>query len=261
MIMKGFMPMQEIFSVINQKGGVAKTTTSHALGAGLALRGFRVLFVDLDPQGNLTYVLGINEPDDGIPTSMSVMMGHSPAERAILQCENYACIPASPSLVGADLELTQEGKEFRLRDALKPIKRNYDYIIIDTPPALGILMVNALTASSGVIIPAQADMFSLQGIARLYSTIDTVKRHCNPTLQIKGILLTRYSPRTIVSKGLRDMMEKTATQLETIVYRTAIREAIAIKESQAMRQDIHFYAPKGSVSADYQAFIEEVLAQ
>jgi chromosome partitioning protein len=253
--------MKDIFSIINQKGGVAKTTTCHALGAGLALNGFRVLFIDLDPQGNLTHVLGIDELDDSIPSSMSVLMGKSTPMKAILQCENYACIPASPSLVGADLELTQTGKEFRLRDALEAIKKSYDYIVIDTPPALGILMINAMAASSGVIVPAQADIFSLQGITRLYSTIDMVKRHCNPTLQIKGILLTRYSPRTIVSKGLRDMIEKAAAQLGTSVYRTAIREAIAIKESQAMRQDIHSYAPKGSVTADYLAFIEEVLAQ
>jgi chromosome partitioning protein len=253
--------VREILSVVNQKGGVAKTTTCHALGAGLALKGFRVLFVDLDSQGNLTHVLGIDELDDSIPNAMSILEGRTTATRAILQCENYACIPSSPSLVGADIELTQEGKEFRLMDALEPIKTSYDYIVIDTPPALGILMINAMAASSGVIVPAQADMFSLQGIARLYSTIDMVKRHCNPKLQIKGILLTRYSPRTIVSKGLKDMIEKTAAQLGTVVYRTTIREAIAIKESQAMRQDIHAYAPKGSVTADYQAFIEEVLSQ
>jgi chromosome partitioning protein len=260
-ILRGRMEMKGILSIINQKGGVAKTTTSQALGTGLALKGFRVLFIDLDSQGNLTSALGIDEPGGGDPSAMSVLKGETPASAAIVQRELWGCIPSSPSLMGADMELTGGGKEYRLRNTLEPIKEKYDYIVIDTPPALGVLMVNALTASTGAIVPAQADVFSLQGIARLYSTIDMVKQYCNPELRIKGILITRYNPRTTISKGLRDMIEKTAKELDTIVYKTAIREAIAIREAQAMQQDIHTYAPKGNVSADYRAFTEEILSQ
>jgi chromosome partitioning protein len=157
--------------------------------------------------------------------------------------------------------LTQTGKEFRLKEALAPIQENYDYIIIDTPPALGILTINALTACTGIIVPAQADIYSLQGIGQLYGTIKPVRQYCNPELRILGILLTRYNQRSIISRDIAEMMAQTAAQLETIVYKATIREAVAVKEAQARQRDIYSYAPKGRVTADYASFVEEVLAQ
>jgi chromosome partitioning protein len=248
--------MKEAFAIINQKGGVGKSTTAHALGAGLSFKGFRVLFVDLDAQANLTHTLSIKP---GGPISMDVLMREATAPQAIVHGERWDCIPAAPALSGADMTLNVTGKEYRLREALEPIAGNYDYIVIDTPPALGILAVNALTACTGVIIPAQADIYSLQGIGHLYGTIETVRKYCNPNLHIKGILLTRYNPRSILTRDITDMIEQTAKELNTIVYKTAIREAIAIKEAQARQRDIFDYAPKGNATEDYRRFVEEVL--
>ena len=248
----------KVVAIINQKGGVGKSTTALALGAGLSLKGFKILFIDLDAQGNLTHTLGASK--DGI-TSVDILTREAGASEAIFKGEHWDYIIGSPTLAGADMILTQTGKEFRLKEALGPVRENYDYIIIDTPPALGILTVNALAACTGIIIPAQADIYSLQGIGHLYGTIKTVKQYCNPELRIMGILLTRYNPRSILSRDISEMIEQTAAQLETKVYKTSIREAIAIKEAQARQQDIYSYAPKGKATADYKAFVKEVLEQ
>lgn len=135
---------------------------------------------------------------------------------------------------------------------------NYDYIIIDTPPALGLLTINALTASDGIIITAQADIYSLQGIGQLHETIEAVKKYCNPALHLQGILLTRYSPRAVLSRDMGEMIEATASQIKTFVYKTVIRECISLKEAQARKQDIFTYAPKSNASKDYLSFIGEL---
>jgi chromosome partitioning protein len=157
--------------------------------------------------------------------------------------------------------LTAVGKEYRLKEALEALQGNYDYAIIDTPPALGILTVNALTACTGVLIPAQADIYSLQGISQLYGTLQTVRKYCNPSLKVMGILLTRYSGRAIISREVAEMIEETAAQLHTKLYQTKIREATAIKEAQARRQSIYEYAPKSNATTDYKALIDEILRE
>lgn len=248
--------MQEIISIINQKGGVGKSTTAQALGAGLILKGFKVLLIDLDAQGNLSYTAGADIT--GL-TVIDVLEQRTSPEQAIQRTAQGDIIPASPSLAGADMLLTQTGKEYRLKEAIEPLKSMYDYFIIDTPPALGILTINALTACTGVIIPAQADIYSLQGIGQLYHTIKTVKQYCNPDLKIKGILLTRHNNRTVLSRDMAEMIEETAKQLNTIVYKTTIRETVTVKEAQASRTDLYSYSPKSNAAADYTAFIEEVI--
>jgi chromosome partitioning protein len=248
--------MKETYAIINQKGGVGKSTTAHALGVGLSLRGHRVLFIDLDAQANLTHTLAIES--NGF-ISMDVLSRNATAAEAIVSGARWDCIPAAPELAGADMTLNATGKEYRLKEALEPINDQYEYIIIDTPPALGILTINALTACTGVIIPAQADIYSLQGIGHLYGTIETVRKYCNPNLSIKGILLTRYNPRSILTRDITDMIKQTAKELKTIVYKTTIREAVAIKEAQARQRDIFEYAPKGKATEDYHMFVGEVL--
>jgi chromosome partitioning protein len=248
----------KIIAIINQKGGVGKSTTAHALGAGLSLKGFKALFVDLDAQGNLTHTL--NAPQGGL-TAMEILTKEVETSNVVHKGDRWDCIFGTPILAGADMMLTQTGKEFRLKEALEPIQGNYDYIVIDTPPALGILTINALTACTGIIVPAQADIYSLQGIGQLYETIKPVRQYCNHELRILGILLTRYNQRSIISRDIAEMMEQTATQLGTIVYKATIREAVAVKEAQARQRDIYSYAPKGRVTADYTAFVEEVLEQ
>ena len=248
--------MKEAFVVINQKGGVGKSTTALALGAGLLLKGFNVLYIDLDAQGNLTDTLGATS--DGF-TVLDVLARTATAEQAIQKLPHGDVIPACPALSGADTVLTSVGKEYPLQEALEPIKARYDYIIVDTPPALGVLTINALTACTGAIIPSQADVYSLQGISQLYNTIETVKRYCNPSLKIIGIILTRYSSRSVLSREIAEAIEATANELQTILFKAKIREAVAIKESQAQRQSIFSYAPKSNVATDYVEFIEELL--
>lgn len=248
--------MKESIAIINQKGGVGKSTTAVALGAGLLGKGHTVLYIDLDAQGNLTHTLGIDASDF---TSIDLLAKRANIHDVLQPLGQGAIIPASPALAGADTIIIELGKEYKLKEALEEIADLYDYIIMDTPPALGVLTVNALTACTSVIIPAQADIYSLQGINQLYATIETVKQYCNTSLRVRGILLTRYNARSVLSRDIAEIMEKTAEKLQTRVFDTTIREAIAIKESQVHRQDIYTYAPKSNAALDYTAFIDEFL--
>ena len=246
----------KIIAVINQKGGVGKSTTAEALIAGLSLKGYSCLAIDLDAQGNFSYTAGAKT--DGA-TILGVLTGEVKAKDAIQHLKGGDMIAASNTLAGADAFITNTGKEYKLKEALEELKGMYQYIIIDTPPALGILTVNALTACHSVIIPAQADIYSLQGIEKLAETIKPVKKYCNPSIYIEGILLTRYSPRSVLSRDVAEIAEKLAEKLGTKVFKTTIREAIAIKEAQISQQSLFEYAPKAKVTEDYRAFIEELL--
>lgn len=245
----------KVIAVVNRRGGVGKTATAHALGAGLMQRGYSVLFVDLDSQSNLSFDVGATAT---ALTSMEVLTGTATAKEAIQKAKGGDIISASPSLAGADTALDGTGKEYRLKEALETL-RGYDYIIIDTPPALGVLTVNALTSATLAVIPAQAEVHSLQGIGLLSEAIEAVKRYTNPKLKIAGILITRYNGRAILSKQMRDSIEERAKELHTKVFITPIRECIAIKEAQALQSDIFTYAPKSNATEDYTAFIEELL--
>lgn len=245
-----------IIAIANRKGGVGKSTTAAALVSGLTLKGYRVLAVDLDAQRNLTSTMSARVDSK---TALGVLTGDITAKEAIRKTESGDIIPASKSLSGADAILTETGKEYRLKEALEPVKEWYDYCIIDSPPALGILTVNALTAANSVIIPAQADIYSLEGIEDLQETIQPVRKYCNPTLEIQGILLTRYSPRSILSRDVTTLAEQLAEQLETSLFKATIREAVAVKEAQISQQSLFTYAPKAKVTEDYKAFIEEFL--
>lgn len=247
--------MQTI-AIINQKGGVGKSTTALAIGAGLTLEGYSVLYVDLDAQGNLSFTMGATTQGYN---SLGVLQRTETIKEEIQHTEQGDIIASSPTLAGADTVITETGKEYRLKEALEHISGEYDYCIIDTPPALGILTVNALTACNGAIIPAQADIYSLQGISQLNGTIQTVKRYCNKDLSIMGIVLTRYNSRSIISREVAEMIEQTAEQLSTKLYGSKIRECIAIKESQATRKNIFAYAPRSNASTDYKALVKEIL--
>lgn len=246
--------MKNTIAIVNRRGGVGKTATAHAIGAGLSHRGYKTLFVDLDSQCNLTYDLGASAPLG----SMEVLSGTATAQEAIQHTDGGDIIPASPSLAVADTTLESTGKEYRLKEALEPLAGQYDYIIIDTPPALGVLTVNALTACDSAIIPAQAEIHSLQGIGLLYETIKAVQKYTNPNLSIKGILITRYNKRAIISRDMRDNLEATAKNLGTIVFDTPIRECTAIKEAQAKQTDIFTYAPRSNASQDYTALLNDI---
>lgn len=246
------------FTVTNQKGGAGKTSTALALAAGLALRGYKVLSVDLDAQGNMTYTAGAKSAG---ATVLGVITGEIKARDAIQHTETGDIIPANKALFGADAFITDTGKEYRLKEALEPIQDEYDYIVVDTPPTLGILTINALTACQSVIIPAQADIYSLQGIEQLAETIKPVKKYTNPALTIEGILLTRYSSRSVLSRDVAEIAEQLAAKLGTKLFKTTIREAIAVKEAQINQQSLFSYAPKAKVTEDYSRFIAEVIRE
>lgn len=248
----------KIIAIINQKGGVGKSTTAEALVAGLTLKGYKCLAIDLDAQGNLTYTAGATT--DGA-TALGVLTGEVKIKDAIQHTASGDIIAASKALSGADAFIKDTGKEYKLKEALESIAGEYQYIIIDTPPALGILTVNALTACNSLIIPAQADIYSLQGIEQLAETIKPVKKYCNHNLAIEGILLTRYSSRSVLSREVAELAEQLAEKLGTKLFKTTIREAVAVKEAQISQQSLFDYAPKAKVTEDYRAFIKEFLGK
>ena len=245
-----------IIAIINQKGGVGKSTTALALGSGLTLRGRRVLFVDLDAQGNLSYVLGAEPAGPGV---FEVLTRAAKVREVLRATEAGDLLPASPALAGADTILTQTGKEYRLKEALGELAGDYDFIVIDTPPALGVLAVNALTAAGRVLVPAQADVFSLQGVGQLHQTIEAVRQYCNPELKILGLLLTRHNGRSVLSRELAELLAETAKKLQTRLFAAAVRETVAVREAQAQRQSLLTYAPNSTAARDYLALVDEVL--
>lgn len=254
----------ETIAICMQKGGVGKTLTAHQIGAGLILKGYRVLFVDLDPQQNLSYSMGANMKGATIASLFEQAI--DPDENsfgtleAIQHTKQGDLLAGSPSIAGADTILAdEERREYILKDILRPARKNYDYCIIDTPPTLGTLTVNALTAADIVIAPAQAEVFSLMSIGQLYNTITTVRKHSNKALSFKGILLTRYNNRTVLSRDMADKITAAARQCGTRVFNTRIRECTALKEAALVQQNIFQYAPRSNAAADYKAFIEELL--
>ncbi len=242
----------EVVAIVNRKGGVGKTATAQALGAGLARKKKRVLYIDLDSQTNLSYGLGADP--EGL-NSMDVLTGEATAAEAIQHTPQGDVIAGSEALAGADAAIDGTGKEYRLKEAIDGLQ--YDYIIIDTPAQLGTLTVNALTAANSVVIPVQAEVYSLQGIGQLSKTIEAVKKYCNRDLYIRGILITRYNGRAVISKDMQSNLKDAAEQLKTKLYSTPIRECVSIKEAQAIQQDIYTYAPRSNAAKDYEAFIEE----
>lgn len=243
-----------VYTITNQKGGVGKTTTAHILASGLVKAGYKVLVIDTDPQTNLTYTAGI---DTNNTQDLYDLFINDFSLQAIQKTSvGFDMIAGSVNFARADKEFTDTGREYILRDLLEPVKENYDYCIIDTPPTLGILTINALTASNSVIVPMGADIYSLQGLSQLQGLINNVKKYCNPALQLEGLLLTKYNPRAIINRDIKDNLEQVAKNLNTKVFDVYIREAVAVKEVQAMKQSIFEIYPNSNVTKDYTKFIK-----
>ena len=248
--------MAVVIAITDQKGGVGKTTTCSAFCGGLTESGKRVLAVDLDPQGNLSFSLGA-DAEDGY-TMYDVFKGNCTVKEAIQCTDNCDVIPANILLSGCELELTGVGREYLLREALSSVVDDYDYIMIDTPPALSILTINAYTAADMLIIPMIAEILSLQGIAQLKETIFAVKKYYNKNLEITGILLNKYNPRLVLTKEVEELAGMIAEQLGTKILGTHISTNVSLAEAPAHGVCIMEYAPRSKATAEYRALIHEV---
>lgn len=250
--------MARVTTIVNQKGGVGKTTTAHALATGLTRKGYKVLVIDTDPQGNLSYAMGADSLGQGL---YEVMKNESKVTDLIQRTRQGDILPSTLMLTGADVDFTQMGREFIIKEALEDVKTNYSHIIIDSPPTLGILTINALTASDDIIVPLGADIFSLQGLSQLNTTINKVRRYGKSKLKIAGLLVTKFSGRTILGNDVKEEIDRKATELDSKVYNVTIRDGVAIKEAQLQQQSIYEYAPQSNPVKDYMELVDEYLMQ
>lgn len=250
--------MGKAIAIFNQKGGVGKTTTNINLAACLALKGKKILILDIDPQGNTTSGIGISKK--GLAkTTYEVLVDDLPPEQAILPTcvANLDIIPASVQLAGAEIELVQlEGREKRLKKAIDKIKDKYDYIFIDCPPSLGLLTINSLTAVDSVLIPIQCEFYALEGVSQLMSTIELVKKNLNKALEIQGVILSMFDGRTNLSI---QVVEEVKKYFKGKVYTTVIPRNVRLAEAPSFGIPITEYDPKSKGAAAYLEFAEEFI--
>jgi chromosome partitioning protein len=248
-----------IIAVANHKGGSGKSTTAAAMAAGLTAKKRRVLLIDMDTQGNTTETV-TNKPTAEDATIYEVLINSAPIMKAIRNAGSFGdIVPASPLLATAERALTETGREYRLKKALARVQSKYDIVIIDTPPNLGVLTTNALTAATGVIIPTVPDKYGFRGVLSLGEIIDAVREYTNPALKVHGILLTNYTENRVILREYANSAPEFASKLGTRVYKTFIRNCTAVREAQAMGKSIFEYAPKSIAAADYEAFIKEFI--
>jgi chromosome partitioning protein len=251
----GGVAVGQVIAFANQKGGVAKTTTTLNLGVALVERGKRVLCVDLDPQSNLTMSQGV-DPDELERTMFDVLVHKTPIEDVILHRE-IDLAASSIDLAGAELALSSMiGRERALQKALLPVRGSYDYIMIDTPPSLGLLTINALTAADGVIVPVQCEYLSLRGLIQLENTLTMIRENLNPDVRIKGILPTMFDGRTLHSKEAVEILQENFGDL---VYETKIRKTIRYAEAPVKGTSVLKYDSKGKAAKAYRDLAGEVL--
>ncbi|NCB25782.1 MAG: ParA family protein [Bacteroidia bacterium] len=252
--------MATIITIGTQKGGVGKSTTAGALTAGLTLKGYKTLCIDLDPQTNMTAtVAGLKILADKTPSSYEVITDRVSATDAVIQTSRGDIIKGSENLIKVESEITETGREYRLKEALADIQKSYDFIVIDTPPSLGILLINALASSDYLIIPTLTDLYCLQAIGQLYKTVQVVQAYCNKDLRIAGLLITQHNGRVIVNKDVAKRITKTAEQIGTKVFDTIIRYSTVFREATVRQRDIITYSPRSKPAQDYVCLVDEVI--
>lgn len=253
--------MGKAIAIFNQKGGVGKTTTNINLGACLAQKGKKVLMVDIDPQGNTTSGIGIRKRTLK-QTLYDVLIDESiEAKKVILatKTENLFILPASVDLAGAEVELASlEGREGRLKRVIDEVRKDYDYILVDCPPSLGILTINSLTAVDSVLIPIQCEFYALEGVSQLISTIELVKKNMNPDLYIEGVILSMFDGRTNLSQ---QVVEEVKNFFGNAMYDTIIPRNVRLAEAPSYGVPIITYDPTAQGAKAYQAFTKEFLSR
>jgi chromosome partitioning protein len=245
-----------VIALANQKGGVGKTTTAINLGAALARLGKRVLIFDFDPQANSSAGLGVRTEG---PSTYEVVLGNSHASATVAptSVDGLMIVPAAPALAGAEVELVpMMAREFRLKRALEDVRHAYDYVLIDCPPSLGLLTVNALTAADEVIVPVQCEYLALEGLSQLTATLDLVRRNLNSQLKLRGLLLTMFDGRTNLSQQVAD--EVRAHFANT--FRTVIPRSVRLSEAPSHGLPIAQYDPSSRASRAYDELAQEVIA-
>ena len=249
--------MADVIAIANQKGGVGKTTTAINLGAWLALRGQRVLLIDIDPQANATSGLGVTAERGSIYDAMS---GQAPLAALIVGSSEPGLdvVPSSQDLSGAEIELVEaEGREYYLRRLIEPILTDWDFILFDCPPSLGLLTVNALTAAGQVIIPVQCEYLALEGLGHLAGTLERVRRGLNPALRLKGLVMTMFDPRTTLAHQVVAEVRRHFPQ----AFQTVIPRSVRLSEAPSYGLSIAAYAPASSGATAYADLADELLAR
>ena len=249
--------MAEVIAITNQKGGVGKTTTAISLATGLIKLGYKTLLIDTDSQCNSTDTYRAKVEDTA--TLYDLLFENEPVLNCIQETEIGSIIPCDPLLREAEQRFPNDNsRSFILREKCEPLNNLYDYIIIDTPPTMGVVLSNVLTYANSLIIPVTCDRYGLAGIELLNQTINSARKYTNPNLQVAGMLLIKYAERLKICKEIKEGLPKVAEMMNTKVFNTMIRESVSCRESQSARQSIFEYAPQCTTATDYNSLCEEI---
>jgi chromosome partitioning protein len=247
-----------VLAIVNQKGGVGKSTTAVNLASALGDEGEKVLLVDLDPQGNATSGFGLNRNQREL-CIYNALLGGTPLEQIIepVEVQNVFVAPATIQLAGAEIELVSAfSRETKLRQILEPVKGEFDYVIIDCPPSLGLLTINALTAADGLVVPVQCEYYALEGLSKLLDSVRLVRTHLNPDLDVFGAVMTMYDSRTRLSQ---QVVEEVKAFFEERVFETLIPRSVRLSEAPSFGQPITIYEPNGRGAEAYRSLAKEVM--
>jgi chromosome partitioning protein len=251
-------PLARVLAVVNQKGGVGKSTTAVNLSASLGQAGAKVLLIDLDPQGNATSGFGLNKNQREL-CIYNALLGDTPLSEIIepVEIEHVFVVPATIQLAGAEIELVSAmSREGRLKAIIEPIRRDFEFIIIDCPPSLGLLTINALTATDGLVIPIQCEYYALEGLSKLLDSVRLVKTHLNPQLEVFGVVMTMYDSRTRLAQ---QVVDEVRDFFEDKVFKTLIPRTVRLSEAPSFGQPVTLYDPNGKGAEAYRNLAKEVM--